>query len=458
VLRFYDTAQRAKVDFVPRVEGRVSMYVCGPTPYGPPHLGHGRKEMVFDTIRRYLLWRGFAVTYVSNVTDVEDKIIARALDEGTTEPEISARYEAEFRRQFDLLNVLPPDEEPHATEWIDEMVALTADLVTRGHAYVVEGQGVYFQVDTLPSYGELSHRTLDDLMESAGKRVEIDERKRAPVDFALWKAAKPNEPSWESPWGRGRPGWHIECSAMSLKLLGDGFDIHGGGSDLTFPHHENEIAQAVGAGHEFARHWIHNGMVNVDGVKMSKSLNNFTMLGEVLDAFDPRAFRLLVLQTHYRRQMEVGQKELADAEKAVERLDALMRRARRAGLAGKVGDTTAFREAMDDDFDTPAAIALIFEMVRDANTALDENRTVDAAGLVATIGELWQVLGLWWVDEDEELDGDIRALVTARDDARARKDWAESDRIRDELKAKGIVLEDTADGTVWRRLRADDEA
>jgi cysteinyl-tRNA synthetase len=245
---------------------------------------------------------------------------------------------------------------------------------------------------------------------------------------------------------------------MSLKLLGDGFDIHGGGTDLIFPHHENEIAQAVGAGHDFSRYWVHNGMVNVEGQKMSKSLGNFTTLGDVLDRFDPRAFRLLVLQTHYRRQMELGEKELADAEKAVERVDALMRRARRAGLAGAVGDTTPFRDAMDDDFDTPAAIAYIFELVRDANTALDRQRNDEAAGVVATVSELWQALGLWALDDDEELDGEIRALVTARDEARSRKDWTESDRIRDELKARGIVLEDTADGTVWRRLRPDDEA
>jgi cysteinyl-tRNA synthetase len=459
VLRLFDTARRQLVDFEPRREGQVSMYVCGPTPYDEPHLGHGRKELVFDTIRRYLLWRGFTVTYVSNVTDVEDKIIARAQSEGTTEPELAGRYAREFRRQFDLLNVLPPDEEPHATEWIDDMIALIADLVARGHAYVVEGHGVYFAVESLPEYGALSHRTVAELLESAGARVDVDERKRAPVDFALWKAAKPGEPAWDSPWGKGRPGWHIECSAMSLKILGDGFDMHGGGSDLVFPHHENEIAQAVGAGHEFARYWIHNAMLNVDGEKMSKSLGNFVTLGTILDRFDPRAFRLLVLQTHYRRQMEIGEKELADAEKAVERVDTLMRRVRRADLpVGEIGEIEPFVDAMDDDFDTPAALAFIFELVRDANVALKFERPRDAADLAATVRELWSVLGLWSMDDDEELDAEIAALVNRRDEARERRDWAEADRLRDELRARGILLEDTADGTVWRRLRADDES
>jgi cysteinyl-tRNA synthetase len=454
VLRLYDTAQRAKVEFVPRIDGQVSMYVCGPTPYDVPHLGHARKEVVFDTIRRYLVWRGFDVTFVSNVTDVEDRIIARAQEEESTEPAIVRRYEAEFRREFDRLNILRPDEEPHATEWIEEMIHLIAKLVERGHAYVVEGQGVYFQVDSLPSYGELSHRTVEELLESAGARVDVDERKRAPIDFALWKAAKPGEPSWESPWGRGRPGWHIECSAMSLKILGDGFDIHGGGSDLVFPHHENEIAQAVGAGRTFARYWLHNGMVNVDGEKMSKSLGNFVTLGDVLDRFGPRAFRLVVLQTHYRRQMELGERELEDAAKAMERIDSLIRRARNTELADtEIDEVDRFRFAMDDDFDTPAAVAFVFELVRDGNTAIDEGRLEDAAAHVATVRELCAVLGLEIDDaEPAALDAEVAALVAERDAARDAKDFARSDEIRDVLLAQGIVLEDTPQGTVWRRV------
>jgi cysteinyl-tRNA synthetase len=453
VLRVYDTAARAKVDFVPREPGRVSMYVCGPTPYDAPHLGHGRKEIVFDTIRRYLEWTGLQVTYVSNVTDIDDNIINRAQRDKTTEPELAARYEAEFEKQFERLNIKPPTEMPRATEWIGPMQTLIAQLIERGHAYVIEGEGVYFRVDSLPEYGSLSHRTVAELLESAGARVDVDERKRSPVDFALWKAAKPGEPSWDSPWGPGRPGWHIECSAMALEILGDGFDIHGGGSDLVFPHHENEIAQAVAADHVFARHWLHNGMVNVNGEKMSKSLGNFTTLGDVLDQYDPRAFRMLVLKTHYRRQMEIGSKELGDAQKDVEGFDALLRRARHAHLAEVDPDAPdAFRAAMDDDFDTPAAVAVLQTLRRDANTALDDNRVDDAARLVATVRSLAGALGLVLSDADDEMDSDVAALVARREQARADKDWAGADRIRGELLERGIQLEDTPNGTIWRKV------
>jgi cysteinyl-tRNA synthetase len=458
VLRIYDTAARAKVDFVPRQDGAVSMYVCGPTPYDVPHLGHGRTAVAFDAIRRYLRWRGYRVTFVSNVTDVEDRIIARAAERGTTEPELARRYEDIYWEQLDRLNVLRPDETPRATEFIDEMQKLISELIASGHAYVIEGQGVYFQVDTQPDYGALSHRTLSELLESAGARVEVDERKRSPIDFALWKAAKPGEPAWSSPWGDGRPGWHIECSAMSLEILGDGFDLHGGGDDLVFPHHENEIAQAEGAGHEFARHWLHSGMVNASGgEKMSKSLGNFVTLQDVLDRFDPRAFRMLVLQTQYRRQMEFGEKELADAEKAVDKLDGVVRRARRAALPAATSvDASRFREAMDDDFDTPAAVAILFDLVRQANTALDEDRPDDAAGVVAAIWELSEALGIEPHDDLPDLDDEISALVADRDDARSRGDYAAADTIRDTLKAQGIVLEDTPGGTVWRRVKPDE--
>jgi cysteinyl-tRNA synthetase len=452
VLRIYDTALRAKVDFVPRVAGHVSMYVCGPTPYDAPHLGHGRKEVVFDTIRRYLTWSGFQVTYVSNVTDVDDNIIARAEREGMSEPELASKYEQEFSRQFDRLNIKRPDEMPRATQWIDEMQEIIAKLVASGHAYVIEGEGVYFQVDSLPEYGGLSHRTVEELIESAGARVDVDARKRSPVDFALWKASKPGEPSWDSVWGRGRPGWHIECTAMSLKILGDGVDLHGGGNDLVFPHHENELAQALAAGHEFARHWIHNAMLNVNGEKMSKSLGNFTTLADVLESYDPRAFRILVLKTHYRRQMEIGAKELSDAQKDVESFDALARRARSAGVPDvPPSDSAEFRDAMDDDFDTPAAVAVLHTLRHEANSAFDEGRTHDAAILIATVRSLASVLGLELSDAPLEIDSDVAELVTQRDAARAAKDFAAADRIRDDLLARGIVLEDTPNGTAWRR-------
>jgi cysteinyl-tRNA synthetase len=457
-VRLFDTMARDKVVLEPRDPGRVSMYVCGPTVYDVPHVGHGRTAVVFDTIRRYLAWSGFDVTFVTNVTDVEDKIIRRAAETGTTEPEVAARYEAVYFDELARLNVLPPTHKPHATEYIGPMQALVGELVTGGNAYTVDGDngGVYFDVTTFPSYGALPHRTLEQLLDSAGARVEVDDAKRNPVDFALWKAAKPGEPAWDSPWGRGRPGWHIECSAMSLDLLGEGFDVHGGGDDLAFPHHENERAQAEGAGHRFARHWLHSAMVQVGGEKMSKSLGNFTTLAEALDAHGPRAFRMAVLQTHYRRAMELGDRELSAAAGAVDRLAALFRRAAAGGVdpAGAPTDAPTverFRAAMDDDFGTPAAVAAIFEAVGDANAAIDAGDTARAASLLATVAELTGVLGIDVGGPSGEADADVDALVAARDAARATKDWAEADRIRAELAARGITLEDTPNGTIWHR-------
>jgi cysteinyl-tRNA synthetase len=461
MLRIFDTAARAKVEFVPRRPGHVTMYVCGPTVYDVPHVGHGRTAVAFDVIRRYLQWRGDAVTYVSNITDIEDKIIRRAHERGTTEGELARQYESAYWDQLDRIGVQRPDDMPHATNFVEQMQRLIGELVAAGRAYVIEGQGVYFEVATLPDYGVLSHRRTEDLLEGAGARVEVDDEKRSPLDFALWKAAKPGEPEWPSPWGGGRPGWHIECSAMSLEILGEGFDIHGGGDDLVFPHHENERAQAEGAGHAFARHWIHSGMVMVGREKMSKSLGNFTNLSDALDRHGPRAFRLLALQTHYRKQLEMGDKELSDAAKAVDRIDALFRRARNAGVDdGSVGDTAEFRAAMDDDFDTPAALAFVFDLVRRANTALDAGETAAVATLLATVRELCRSFGLELDDGARTVssgavrgddDAEIDALVSARDEARARRDFAEADRIRDELKAQGVTLEDGPGGTTWHR-------
>jgi cysteinyl-tRNA synthetase len=454
-VRLHDTLAGRKVDLEPRNPGAVSFYVCGPTVYDVPHLGHGRTAVAFDTIRRYLEWRGYDVTFVSNITDIEDKIIGRAAREGSTEPEVAARYEDAYWAEMDRLAVRRPDATPHATAYIDQMLRLIGELIDGGHAYVIEGQGVYFAVTTYPGYGELSHRRLDDLLEGAGARVEVDEAKRSPVDFALWKAAKPGEPDWDSPWGRGRPGWHIECSAMSLDLLGEGFDIHGGGDDLAFPHHENERAQAEAADHRFARHWIHSGMVMVGGEKMSKSLGNFTTLGEAIDAHGGRALRIAVLQTHYRSQTELGPSEIEAAAKAVDRLDALVRRAAAAGIA-PVADldevaVAAFRRAMDDDFGTPAALAAVFDAVGRANTAIDAGDAA-APGLLATVIELAGVLGVEVGasaagDDDAEIDG----LVAERDAARAARDFATADRLRDELAARGVVLEDAPGGTRWHR-------
>ncbi len=458
----YDTAARDKVELVPRVSGQVSMYVCGPTPYDVPHLGHGRTAVVFDTVRRYLEWLGNRVTFVSNITDVEDRIIARAAERGTTEPELARAFEDAYWEQMDRLLVLRPDEMPHATAFIPQMQKLIGELIAAGRAYVIEGSGVYFQVDTLPSYGALSHRTLEQLLEGAGARVAVDEQKRSPIDFALWKAAKPGEPEWESPWGPGRPGWHIECSAMSLEILGEGFDIHGGGDDLVFPHHENEIAQAEGANHRFARHWLHSGMVTVSGEKMSKSLGNFTTLKDALDAHGPRAFRWLVASTHYRRQMEINDDALRAAKAAIDGFDALARRARLAGAtlgtvpqhASDVDGVAAFRDAMDDDFDTPAAIAVLHEWRREANSAIDEGDLDAARAGVTRIASALGALGLTVDDgaaDASSADADVDAKVRARDEARAAKNWPEADRLRDELAGAGIVLEDTPQGTVWHR-------
>ncbi|HEY1739054.1 MAG TPA: cysteine--tRNA ligase [Acidimicrobiia bacterium] len=457
----FDTAAREKVEFEPRVAGQVSMYVCGPTPYDSPHVGHGRTAVVFDTMRRYLTWRGNQVSFVSNVTDVEDRIIARAAERGTTEPELAHHFEDEHWEQMGRLGVLRPDEAPHATEFIPQMLTLIGELVDAGRAYVIEDSGVYFQVDTLPSYGALSHRTLEQLLESAGARIAVDDEKRSPIDFALWKAAKPGEPEWDSPWGRGRPGWHIECSAMSLEILGEGFDIHGGGDDLVFPHHENEIAQAEGAGHEFARYWLHSGMVTVSGEKMSKSLGNFTTLKAALDAHGPRAFRWLVASTHYHRQMEINDDALRAAKAAIDGFDALARRARIEGVvvdppatAGEVDGIDAFRDAMDDDFDTPAAIAVLHGWRSEANAAIDAGRLDEARAALARVASGLGAIGLALDDGSSDAsddDGAIDELVRARDAARAAKDWPEADRLRDALEALGIVLEDTAQGTVWRR-------
>ena len=455
MVRIRDSLLRDTVELITREPGKVSMYVCGPTVYDTPHLGNARTAVAFDTIRRYLEWAGFDVTFVSNVTDVEDKIIARAAREGRSEPEVAAEFEDVYFDHMRRLNVRDADHRPHATEYIDGMLALIGELVTAGHAYEVPGQGVYFAVETFAGYGALPHRTLEELRESAGARVDVDEAKRSPMDFALWKAATPDEPAWDSPWGPGRPGWHIECSAMSLDLLGEGFDLHGGGEDLAFPHHENERAQAEGAGHPFARHWIHSGMVTIGGDKMSKSLGNFTTVDEALAEYDWRAVRLAMLQTHYRRAADLGATELTAAGRAIERLDALFRRATPAGIGSSPADPAPldrFRAAMDDDFDTAHALAVVFETARDANRVIDDGRELDAAPLVEAVREMLDVLGLIRGDRDDGGDDDeIDALVRERDDARAARDFGRADAIRDELVARGVKLEDTPAGTIWHR-------
>jgi cysteinyl-tRNA synthetase len=394
------------------------------------------------------------------VTDIEDKIIARAAEQGITERELAQHFEHVYWEQLDRLGVQRPDDLPRATEFVAQIHALIAELIALGRAYVIEGSGVYFQVDSLAEYGKLSHRTLEQLLESAGARVEVDDDKRSPVDFALWKTAKPGEPEWDSPWGPGRPGWHIECSAMALEILGEGFDLHGGGSDLVFPHHENEIAQAEGAGHEFARYWMHGGMVMVGKEKMGKSLGNMRLLEDAIDAYGPRSFRWLVAQHHYRNQLEINDDALKAARATVDGYDALARRLRAAGAPYvEPGDMSAFADVMDNDFDTPNGVAVIAGWRRDANTALDDGRLEEAAGLFAKVVDALSALGIALDDGSasaDDADGvddttEINALVQQRTDARARREFAAADRIRDELTERGIVLEDTPTGTIWHR-------
>jgi len=454
VVRLYDTRARAKVDLAPREPGRLSMYVCGPTVYDVPHIGHGRTVLVYDVIRRYLRWRGFDVTFVSNVTDIEDKIIARAHETGASPPDLARRFEAAYWEQVDRLGVERPDHTPHATEYVEAMRERIAELLDDGHAYVVPDRGVYFDVPSDPDYGALSHQRLTQLLDSAGARVEVDDAKRHPIDFALWKTAKPGEPAWDSPWGPGRPGWHIECSTMALDLLGEGFDVHGAGDDLVFPHNENERAQAESAGHPYARYWLHSGMVEVGGEKMAKSLGNFRTLADALDDHGPRAFRLAVLQTQYRKATDLGDAELRAAGSGVDRLDALARRAVAAGVdtSGTPDPETVarFRAEMDDDFGTPGALAAIFDAVGAANQAIDDGDSARAAPLVTAVIELAGVLGVPVVTGGDA-DAEIDALVARRDAARVAGDYEAADRVRADLSARGIVLEDGPQGTRWHR-------
>ena len=432
------------------------MYVCGPTVYDVPHLGHARTAITYDVLYRYLTWRGIDVTVVSNITDVDDKIIERAAAEESTEREVSARFSDVYIRQLGALGVAEPSARPRATEYVSEMVSFVELLLARGAAYVIDGAGVYFDVARYPDYGRLPGRDPEELREGAGARVAVDERKRDPLDFALWKAAKPGEPTWDSPWMAGRPGWHIECVAMSLGLLGDGFDIHGGGSDLIFPHHENERAEAEAAGHRFARLWMHSAMVNVEGEKMAKSAGNFRTLADVLAVHDPRALRLAMLQAHYRSTMEIDDAVLASAAAGIERLDAFARRVGALGEVDAAGSTTdtdaaraAFVEAMDNDMGTPSAVAAIFELLRKGNIALDAGDSDAAAAALDAVRGLTGALGLSL--QDSSPDEAIQQRVDERQAARAARDYAAADRIRAELADEGIELEDTPGGTVWRR-------
>ena len=474
-LAIYNTLSRRVEPFATIEPGAVRMYVCGVTPYDSAHVGHGMSAIVFDVIRRYLEHRGYRVRHAQNFTDVDDKIIARANREGIAPDELTARLIADWHTELGALNILPATVYPRATEEIGPIVAMIEGLVEQGVAYPVAGD-VYFRVRAFPGYGKLSHRALGDLL--AGARIEVDERKDDPLDFALWKAAKPGEPSWPSPWSAGRPGWHIECSAMCTTYLDGVVDIHGGGADLIFPHHENEIAQSEAfLGREpFARYWVHNGLLRLGGEKMSKSLGNFVRLREVLDRGLGAAFRLMVLQSHYRAPLTYTEEGLLGAERGLDRLRAAASDAAAASppngaepvteggtatadLAAQAAATERrFDAAMSDDFDTPGAVAALFELGRAINRARAARQPATAIEPARrTLVELAGVLGLELTAETTSGAGDaapfIDLLVGVRDELRAAKQWALSDRIRDGLAERGIAVEDGAAGSTWTRRK-----
>jgi cysteinyl-tRNA synthetase len=462
VIRLFDSARGEVRDLRLRDAGRISMYVCGPTVYDLPHIGHGRQTLVWDVARRWFTFRGYDVRFVSNITDIDDNIINRATRDATTETQVARQFEDEWWRAMTAIGAAMPDDIPHATQYVDQMVELIASFLESGVAYPTS-DGIYFDVSRVPDYGLLAGQPLESLR--AGARVEANDEKRSPLDFALWKNAKPDEPSWPAPFGSGRPGWHTECVVMSLGLLGDDFDLHCGGFDLKFPHHENERAQAVAAGRPFARHWAHHGWVMVGNEKMSKSLGNFTSLTDLLARTDARAYRLLVLRSHYRSPIEVTPATIADAERALERLDSLARRFDLPWLAGdklEVGSNHAWEgEALDlydrvatnldDDLDTPLAVAQLFEALGAANTAADRGDDREARALATAVNLLFAAMGLSLRAEADDVDAASAELVSQRDAARAAKDWAEADRLRDELVAQGWVVEDSAAGTLIRR-------
>ncbi|WIM81535.1 cysteine--tRNA ligase [Gallibacterium anatis] len=458
MLKIFNTLKREKEIFTPIHPNQVGMYVCGVTVYDLCHIGHGRTFVSFDVIARYLRYLGYHLTYVRNITDVDDKIIKRALENHETCEHLVDRMVAEMYKDFDALNIQRPDFEPRATHHIPEIIALVQRLIDNGHAYVAQNGDVMFDVDSFPEYGKLSRQDLSQLQ--AGARVEINDIKKNPMDFVLWKMSKENEPSWQSPWGAGRPGWHIECSAMNCKQLGEHFDIHGGGSDLMFPHHENEIAQSCCAhGGAYVNYWLHSGMIMVDKEKMSKSLGNFFTIRDVLQHYDAESVRYFLLTAHYRSQLNYSEENLKLAHSALERLYTALRGTdANATAAGGEQFIEAFKAAMDDDFNTPGALSVLFDMARELNKLkAEQNPQMDA--FAARLRELAGVLGLLYQDPETFLqagmDDDetkiIETLIAQRNQARANKDWAAADAARDKLAAMGVVIEDGANGTTWRK-------
>lgn len=453
-MKLSDTLTGEKRDFAP-ADGTVRMYVCGITPYASAHVGHAMSYIVFDVLHRYLEFKGFEVRYVQNFTDIEDKLIARAAAESTTVEELAERHIAEYFEDMAALNVLDADVYPRATQEIPKILEVVSVLIEKGYAYP-SGGDVYFRVRSSPAYGKLSHRSLDAMR--AGARVEPGVEKEHPMDFALWKAAKPGEPSWDSPWGPGRPGWHIECSAMALRYLGDSIDIHGGGQDLVFPHHENEIAQseAFSGAEPFARFWVHNGLLHLDAEKMSKSLGNLVTIRDALAKYSSDAIRVSVLNAHYRGPGYYSDEALAGAERAAARLRQAVSVRAPAGVSEERLDPSAHRErfiaAMDDDLNTPQALAVLFDLARDMNRDAEAGRDVaDARSTLLELGR--EVLGLRIEEReaavDDELAARVQALVDRRSELRAAKRFAEADTVRDELSALGVTLTDSAEGTTW---------
>ena len=456
-LSIYNTLSKTKELFKPLVGNQVRMYVCGMTVYDFCHIGHARVMVAFDVVSRWLRQRGYDVTYVRNITDIDDKIIRRANENGEPFEALVERMIAAMHEDEARLAVLRPDIEPRATRHIDGMFAMIQTLIDKGYAYAPGNGDVYYRVGKFEGYGKLSRKKIEDLQ--IGARIEVDEAKEDPLDFVLWKAAKPGEPSWQSPWGLGRPGWHIECSVMSTCCLGDTFDIHGGGPDLVFPHHENEIAQSEAAtGKLYAKAWMHAGAVRVDGEKMSKSLGNFFTIREVLENYPAEVVRYLLVSSHYRSPINYSEDSLREAKGALERFYNGLKGLPVVPAAGGEPFVERFAAAMDDDFNTPEACAVLFEMVREVNRLRESDQLV-AAGLAARLKELAGVLGVLQLEPDAFLQAGasgrvdaacVEALIAARLQARADKNWAESDRIRDELTAMGVVLEDGKGGTTWR--------
>lgn len=469
MIRIYNTLSKKKEDFIPLEEGKVRMYVCGPTVYNFIHIGNARPMIVFDTVRRYLEHKGYEVNFVSNFTDVDDKIIKKANEEGVSAEEISQRYIAECKKDMDGMNIKPATTHPLATQEIDGMIAMISDLIEKGYAYAVNGT-VYFRTRKFKDYGKLSHKNLDDLQ--AGNRsllVSGEEEKEDSLDFVLWKPKKEGEPYWTSPWGDGRPGWHIECSVMSKKYLGEEIDIHGGGEDLIFPHHENEIAQSEACcGHVFSRYWMHNAFLNIDNRKMSKSLGNFFTVREISEKYDLQVLRFFMLNAHYRSPLNFSAELMEASKNALERIQTAVdnlkflaehassqemteEEAARAEEAAKY--EAAFDSAMDDDFNTADALAAIFDLVKFANTTAGENSSkAYVLALRTRIQGLCDIMGLITEKKEELLDAEIEQLIGERQAARKAKDFARADEIRTQLLEKGIILEDTREGVKWKRV------